>query len=270
MDIETLNTIPQWEWPENTDSVLLGYLQDRNAAESERILAAELAGDPVAINDRLANVLLSITEDDAESAELRGTAAIALGPILELGDLEGFDEYSDVEVTEETFLGVQKKLHLLYQLGEMPERVQRQILEASVRALQDWHADAVRAAFYSSKEDWKLTAVFCMHYVPGFDNEILEALGSPNPDIHFHAVRAAGSRELDQAFAHVASIVRSAEKDKSLVLAAIDAVAEIRPKEAADVLAGLFESEDEDIVEAVHEALVMSGEMGDEEDGWFG
>lgn len=271
MDIETLRATPSWEWPENVDAILLGCLQDSSAVESTRILAAEMAGDPVAINDRLVNALLSIVADDSEPVELRGAAAIALGPVLELGDMEGLDDYSDVKVSEEASLAIQEKLRQFYQVGEMPKKVRRRILEASVRAPQSWHEGAVRAAFYSNAEDWKLTAVFCMQYIAGFDTEILQALDSSNPDIRYHAVCAAGNREVDAAFSHVASIVLSGEPNKALLLAAIDAVAYIRPHQASDVLGELLEFRDEDIVEAVHEALAMAeGDWEFEDDDEFG
>ncbi len=58
-----------------------------------------------------------------------------------------------------------------------------------------------------------------------------------------------------------------------LLLAAIGAVPSIRPQEASEVLSRLIESDDEDIVEAVHEALAMAEEPADEdeddEDGLF-
>ena len=137
--------------------------------------------------------------------------------------------------------------------------MRRRILEASVRAPQDWHQDAVRAAYSSADEVWRLTAVFCMRFVRGFDEQILEALDSKNPDIHCEAVLAAGNWEVDAAWPHVAALVASEETDKPLLLAAIAAAASIRPHEAAEILDDLADSDDEDIVAAVDEALAMAG-----------
>src|SRR5262249_18487618 len=131
-------------------------------------------------------------------------------------------------------------------------------LEASVRAPQDWHADAIRAAYASGDEAWKLTAVFCMRFIRGFDAQILEALEDPNPDIHYEAVIAAGNWELDGAWPYVAGLVTSENTEKPLLLAAIEAVATIRPHEAEEILADLAESDDEDIIAAVDEALAMA------------
>jgi len=148
--------------------------------------------------------------------------------------------------------------------------VRRRILETSVRAQQAWHQDAVRAAYSSDDEAWRLTAVFCMRFVRGFDAQILEALDSKNPDIHCEAVLAAGNWEVDAAWRHVAALVTSEETDTPLLLAAIDAAASIRPHEAAEILDDLADSDDEDIAAAVHEAMAMAeGPSGEETDDDF-
>jgi hypothetical protein len=97
-----------------------------------------------------------------------------------------------------------------------------------------------------------------MRFVRGFDEQILEALDSKNPDIHCEAVLAAGNWAVDAAWPHVAALVTSQETDKPLLLAAIDAAASIRPQEAVEILDDLADSDDEDIVAAVHEAIAMA------------
>ena len=135
-----------------------------------------------------------------------------------------------------------------------------------MRAPQDWHQAAVRAAYASDDEAWRLTAVFCMRFVRGFEEQILEGLESKNPDIHFEAVCAAGNWEVAAAWPHIAALVSSDDTDKPLRLAAIEAVGCIRPHEAAEIFADLCDSEDEDIAEAVFEALTMADGLADEDD----
>ena len=96
--------------------------------------------------------------------------------------------------------------------------------------------------------------------------QILEALRSKNPDIHYEAVCAAGNWEVDAAWPHIAALVTSGETDKHLLLAAIEAVAYIRPQEAAEILADLADSDDEDIAEAGYEAMTMAEGLSDEDD----
>ena len=200
----------------------------------------------------------------------RGRAAISLGPVLEHADTAGFGDADDSPITARTFHRIQESLRRLHVDANVPNEVRRRILEASVRAPQDWHRDAVRAAYSSDDEAWRLTAVFCMRFVRGFDDQILEALTSTNPDIHCEAVLAAGNCQLDAAWPHVAALVTSEETDKPLLLAAIEAVASIRPHEAAQILDDLADSDDEDIVAAVHEAMAMAeGASGADEDDEF-
>ena len=45
MDLKILENTPPWEWPEDAAQYFLKILGDDQAAESDRCLAAELAGD---------------------------------------------------------------------------------------------------------------------------------------------------------------------------------------------------------------------------------
>jgi len=51
-----------------------------------------------------------------------------------------------------------------------------------------------------------------------------------------------------------------------LLLAAIEAVAGIRPQEAPEILGDLTDSKDEDLVEAAYEAPAMAEGLADEEE----
>ena len=267
MDLKILKETPPWDWPDGAGKVFFEILGDHQADASDRAIAAELAGDFTVINEELVDALLSILQSSAESEELRGRAAISLGPVLEYADTEGFEDRDDVPISEDTFWKIQESLRRFYMDTDVPKNVRRRILEASVRAPQDWHQDAIRAGYSSDDGDWRLTAVFSMGWVRGFDDQILEALESENQDIHYHAVCAAGNWEVDAAWSHVSRLVTANETDKPLLLAAIDAVASIRPQEAGMILVDLTDSDDEDIVEAAYEAMAMAeGPSGDEFD----
>ncbi len=84
-------------------------------------------------------------------------------------------------------------------------------------------------------------------------------------DIHYQAICAAGNWELDAAWPHVSRLVSVPVTDKPLLLAAIDAAASIRPQEAGLILIDLTDSDDEDIVEAAHEALAMAAALSEDE-----
>jgi len=257
MDLKTLNDTPSWEWPEDAAATILTALCDEQAGLSERLFAAELAGDTVVIDDELADALLSILSSGNEDEALRGMAAISLGPCLEQTYIDEFEDPDDALISEEMFQRVQETLRELYANADTPSPVRRRVLEASVRAPQDWHKDAIRAAYSSDDEAWKLTGVFCMRFVRGFDDQILEALESRNEDIHYEAVCAAGNWEVHAAWPHILDIITGEGTDKPLLLAAIEAASGVNPHEAMDVFADLVVSDDEDIVEAVHDAMTM-------------
>jgi hypothetical protein len=144
----------------------------------------------------------------------------------------------------------------------VPSSLRRQILEASVRAPQDWHQNAVRAAYYSGELEWKLTAVFCMRFIDGFDQQILESLNSNHPEIECQAVCAAGNWEVSAAWSHIVSLIASQKTDKYLLLAAIEAASTIRPLEAPSLLHRLLDSKDQDIIDSVHEAIQTAEAIG--------
>lgn len=263
--MRTLKDTPPWDWLEGTGKRLLEILQDDSATEFERLLAAELAGDFTVIDDALADALLTLLRRGDQSEKIRGQAAISLGPVLEHADTEGFEDADDCPIVKRTFQRIQQSLRQLYVDAGVPGEVRRRILEASVRAPEDWHQGAVRAAFSSDDEPWRLTAVFCMRFVRGFDGQILEALNDPNPAIHYEAVLAAGNWEVDAAWPHVAALITSRETEKPLLLAAIEAIASIRPHETVALLGDLADSHDGDIAAAVDEAIAVAAGLSDED-----
>ena len=92
MALKIFEDIPPWEWPEDAARIFLRVLADDKADESERLLAAELGGDFVVINDELVDALLTIVNNFKDSDSLRATAAISLGPVLEYAYMDGFED----------------------------------------------------------------------------------------------------------------------------------------------------------------------------------
>jgi uncharacterized protein (UPF0147 family) len=268
MDVKTLKDIPPWEWPESTSTTLLNVLRDEGATESDLSIAVQLSGDLVVMNDELAAALIDIADDSVRPENIRAQAAVAFGAVLEEADLDGFEDSEVRPISRPTFRRIEEVLRRLHQDVRVPREVRRMALEAAVRAPREWHKDAVQAAFASDEEAWRLTAIFCAQYVRGFDDQILEALDSADPEILYEAVVAAGKWELDAAWPHVAAILTASQTDKPLLLAAIAAVGTIRPHEAARILGDFMDSDDEDIVAEVEEALAMAeGLSGDAADG---
>jgi hypothetical protein len=264
MNLHHLKDTPSWEWPVDVPNQLLATLRDEQAADADRRLAAELAGDLVVMNDGLAAALIKVLEDSREPTEIRTQAAISLGPVLEQIDTDGFEEGENSPISEATSHRIQESLRRAYRDASAPKDVRRRALEASVRAPQTWHRDAIATAFASDDDAWKLTAVFCMGFVEGFDDQILEALNSTDSDMRHEAVVAAGNWELTAAWPHIAALLTSGSTERELLLAAIEAAPMIQPDAAAEILGELLDSDDEDIVAAVEEALAMAKGVSEE------
>jgi hypothetical protein len=270
-----------WEWPDNAADLLKQTL--RSGPPSDRRIAAELSGELVVMDDEMAELLLGIVSNSTESDEMRATAAIALGPVLEQTEMDGFDDpfLEDIgenpPITEETFEKIKATLHGLYKATlhglykdeSARKLVRRHVLEASVRADADWHAEAIRTAYGGADKDWKLTAVFAMRYVPGFEEEILQSLNSDNEEIHYQAIKAAAAHEVSEAWPHIEGLLASRTTPRRLLLAAISAAAYVSPEEAGPALVDLSISKDEEIaqaaMQAMDEAEGMESAIGEED-----
>jgi HEAT repeat protein len=270
-----LRDTPPWDWPEDAAGLLLDALRDERLSEDDLLLATELSGDFTVIDDELADALLSLLHDANKPEAVRGAAAISLGPALEAAELDDFefddseDDDDSIPISEEMFDKIREALRPLATDPGVPTYVRRRALEAAVRSQQEWQKDVIRTAYAKDDPLWRLTAVFCMRHVKGFEKEILEALGSEDAEVRTEAMLAAGTWGMDRAWRQVVAVLTSppeTEKEKDVLLAAIAAAGLIRPKEAIEVLGDLLDSDDEDVVEAVKEALAMAGAYGDLED----
>ncbi len=288
MKMEVLARLGPANWPPDAAEDVLATLRDRTASPSERLLAAEIAGNVVLMNDRLAEELLRIFADAEEPEDLRGSAAIAFGPALEEWALELFDDEESELVSWVLIERAQAMFRDAYRDPATPKDLRRRALEASVRAPQPWHEASVRAAFYDRDPAWRLTSVYCMRYVEGFDDEILQAMESEDPDILFEAIYASTMFCIGEAWPRIEAMIRTAESgqlilpefpdaQRGLVLAAIEAAAERLPlKDLPDLIGGLTESDDPEVAEtaldfvcAAQAAMAEEDEAGAPPEGWW-
>lgn len=270
MNLSELSKTPAWEWPDGTDDFLLGVLRDAKTTLPDRIVAAELAGDYVVVNDDIARTLIGIAGDRNADDELRCIAAISLGPALEDADMMDPDDPDDSVISEHVFEGLRRGLRKIYMDADAPESVRRSVLEAAVRAPEDWHREAVRGAYGSGSPEWKLTAVFCMRFVEGFEDEITESLASDDPLLLREAVLAAGNWDIRAAWPLVRALMVDPKAERNLRIAAIEASPGIDPDAAVDLLVELSVSDDEEIADTANEALAICTGAGDDEEDFDG
>ena len=263
--LQELSNRPSWEWPDDAPRILREAL--RSGVESAQIQAAELVGE-AEFDDSLAEAILEILSGSG-SPELRAAAAISLGPAIEEADLDRNDSSDEKRaLSRPTLRKIVAKLEEVYRDATQPTVVRRRLLEASVRSPQDWHPDAVRAAWKSGEREWVATSVFCMGYVKGFDREIVEAMSSTDGSILQEAVRAAGLAEVTGVERQLIDLTASRTADRDLRLTAIEALGGAGTDRATDILYELADSHDSDIAEAASEALgMLEGSQGfDDED----
>jgi len=258
VDLSQLRNTPPWEWPVDAGPRLRATIEDRRASLAHRLAAVELAGDVTIVDDAMAGTLLRVAASDDEDTELRGRAAIALGPALELMDEWVPADLDEPLLSAEVVTRIKQTFRRLYADAGVPGAVRRRVLEAAVRAPEDWHHGAARAAWIVDDRAWRLTAIFCMRFLPGFGDRIIEGLECDDVELRYEAVCAAENWTLQDAWPHVVRLALAEREDRCVRLAAIAAVAAIRPSAARDVLAELTVARDEEIADAAFEAVTLA------------
>lgn len=272
MKLKDLERFPPWQWPDEALGIILGVLKDGTASEADRVLAAGMAGEIPDFDDEAAEALLEVVRDAGQPPAVRAKAAVAFGPAFEYTEtaIEFEDPDAEAGLSDDTFEKAQETFRTLFEDKAQPKLVRRKILEASVRALQEWHEQAVREAWAGSDPDWRLTAAFAMRWVPGFEDEILEALGIGDPEILCEAVQAAGAGAIEEAWPVVSKLLSSKDTEKRLLLAAIEAAPFINRDGALERILPLTRHPDEDVSDAAEEQVFLAEETGmfDDEEEW--
>ena len=114
MNLKKIYDMPPWDWPEDAGRIFKDILDDRSADPSERLLAAEMAGNLVVMDNELAKALIAVVDNNDEMEEMRSRAVISLGPALEHAEIYEFDDAEDIVLSEEVFQKVQALLRKIY------------------------------------------------------------------------------------------------------------------------------------------------------------
>lgn len=233
--------------------------------EVRRYALGEVA--PV-VDDAVARELFRFARDPERGEEERGEALIALGPALAEccdeeaadGSLEpqpaGTEGWWELPLSSAGYREVHDELRRIYHDGSLPKLVRRRALEAAVRAPRDWHREAAATAWGSGDPEWRVTAVFAMGHLPGFQDEIIEAFRKGEPPVREEAIRAAGRSATGEVLADdLMALAADRTAHRDLRLAAIEALSELQPEGASEVLEQLQDDRDREIRGAAREAL---------------
>ncbi|MGI6524535.1 MAG: hypothetical protein ACOX2O_04475 [Bdellovibrionota bacterium] len=243
--LKLLSTTPPWEWPMDVDKILLSIITDKNTPFSDRLRGVDLAGELSVINLELVQALQDIISSKDESYELRGAAISSIGAILEevssanyLNEITFIDSEEDL-IKIEDLLEIRDLLHNIFNDTSEFDETRRRALESAVRTPEEWTKAAVEDAYKSSDVAWKVTALYCMRYLPNFKEEVLAELTSINPEMKRYAVEAVAAHKFQEAWPKLKSIILSEYSDKDLLDSAIYAAVKI--KGSTDLLTELPE-----------------------------
>jgi len=237
-----------WGDPWSARSALLEAL---GSEESElRARALDYTSELVD-SDEVARLHLEILADEAETPEIRAKAAIALGPALELCEYGWWDDVTDPPpLTQSFFDELEDRLRRLYHSADTPKLVRRRVLEAAVRAPEDWQYGAVRAAWNGRDLEWRKTAVFGMGYLGGFSELLSEALEAEDPELLAEALyAAAGRNDVPGLKSRLLGLAVDESADEVVRLAAIAGLRYVESHRARNILRKLRGHDDEDIAE---------------------
>ena len=226
------------------------------------------------MDDDIARAFLDVASSDA-GEDIRADAIVGLGPIIEEAGMDFDDEDSGFAldpdlgpgISRETFDSIIREIRALYDDEAQPKLIRRRAFEVLVRDPQPWQSVEIRKHFAGSDPLWKLTAVFGMGYVAGFDKEIAETVESADEQLLYEAIRAASSMEVTEAAGRIQHLATSKGTEHDLRLVSIEALPNVDPG-SEELLEALARSRDQEIAETAQAALdeLMLHQLPDDED----
>ncbi len=194
----------------------------------------------------LVPILLNMLEKD-QDANVRATAASALGKYIYLGEVE--------ELPERTLHQIEDRLLAITQ-GSDTALVRRRALEALGYSSREEVNALIESAFNSGNHDWIVSALFAMGRSanPDWSERVLSMLENDAPEICYEAARAAGELEIKEAVPRLLNLLNS--QDAEVRMAAIWSLSQIGGSGVRQRLEALYyETEDDDEADFIEQAL---------------
>ena len=206
------------------------------------------------LDDGLAALALDMARGDADE-EVRAAAVRSLAPGLGVAAAAAAGEPVTAPISPAAAAAVSHGLQLLYFDSAAPKGVRRAALETASHAPEWWQEGAVRAAWASGDPEWRTTAVDCMARLPGFCDELVEALRARAPQIRLGAARAAGDAGCHEAAPRLLALARAADEEGRVRMAAMESLGLLGDREALVPLRELAQSADAELAFAARSAL---------------
>ncbi|MBI1277046.1 MAG: hypothetical protein GC179_02850 [Anaerolineaceae bacterium] len=237
----------------------LGYLALDDADGIVRSAAIDLLWIDESIG--LMSRLIDLVEND-ESSVVRARAASELGRFILLGE---YEEIPEAEATR----AQDAVINLLNDEVE-DIQVRRRALEAISNSSLEFVAEAIQEAYESDEHLMRVSAVYAMgrSYDPRWNETIIREMRNDDSEIRYEATRAAGELEIEEAVTLLGKIAVADEREIKQV--AIWSLGEIGGSQAMRLLTALAEdaeeAEDEDLKEAVEDAIGYASMVGSDLD----
>jgi len=238
---------------------VLGYLALDDADPSVRSSAIDLLWDVDSLE--LLSKLIDLAEND-ESTEVRAAAISEIGRFILLG------EYGDIP-EQEAIKAQDVAIGLLNDATE-DIQVRRRALEAISNSSLEFVAETIEEAYESDEHLMRVSAVFAMgrSYDQRWTEIVLRELRSDDAEIRYEAARAAGELEIEEAVTLLGQLAVVDEREIKQV--AIWSLGEIGGTHATRLLTALAEdaeeAEDEDLLEAIEDAIGYASMVGSDID----
>lgn len=204
------------------------------------------------------SVLQNIAKED-EDVLVRATAISGLGMFVLLGEYE--------EIPRDKTLSVQETLAGFWNDSTESLEVRRRALESLANSQHPLVPDAIQVAYDSDDKLLNISAIVAMGrtYDEKWHDIVLSELENEDAKMRYEAVRASGELSLAKAVPMLAQIMR--EDDREMKLMVVWALGEIASKQATrvldDIASELLEDDDEELNEAVEDAISLSSFMGE-------
>lgn len=194
----------------------------------------------------LVPTLLEMLEND-QDANVRATAASALGKYIYLGEVE--------ELPERTLRQIEDKLLAVIQ-GSDALLVRRRALEALGFSSREEVNSLIKSAYNSGNNEWLISALFAMGRSanPEWSEQVLSMLEHDMPEICCEAARAAGELEIKEAVPQLLNLLDN--EDAEVRMAAVWSLSQIGGSGVRQRLEDLYyETEDDDEADFIEQAL---------------
>ncbi len=242
--LEDLETVFESDTVVNFDSLARALLNDPHAAV--RVIALRLLWECEDTALVPALLLMAVSDPDETT---RATAAAALGRFVLLGELES--------IRADLYEKVLKHLVAIVE-GNDHARVKQRALESLGYSSHSIIAGLIQNAYLSNDSGWITSALCAMGRSAdeSWSAQVDKMINSPDPDVQFEAIRAAGELELSGSREKLMTLLNEGIDDEELRLAVIWSLSQIGGEEVKEKLDDLLKNAaDDDEADWIEKAI---------------